>query len=202
MRIRASETNPFRRPVVVTAGTIDRWYRTVEILGKWGHLDGAAGSHGFALGGGSGLEDGISAAFGVHVHCAPGVDLDEPFSEKVAAAEPKSSFSYIFAFNVLEHLFNPLHALLEASRLLPIVGHGGDARPRIFASVPRRSCILRYRGHFHEFDDYRWSALIARAGLEIVSEARFRVGHDLAFGIRPLTRYVTDRVCLYALRRA
>ncbi len=79
------------------------------------------------------------------------VDLDlEPLD---------GSFEVVTAFEVLEHLYNPLHALLEVKRLLA----GEDAR--LFVSMPlRKPIFLASPDHFHEMTRSEALSLFTRAG--------------------------------------
>ena len=63
-------------------------------------------------------------------------------------------FDTVFCFEVIEHLFNPLHLLLEIHKVLSSEG-------RLYLSTPkRRPHIMWYKYHFHEFSKQELNNLI------------------------------------------
>ncbi len=116
------------------------------------------------------------------------VDLDlEPLT---------GSFGVVTAFEVLEHLYNPLHALLEVKRLLA----GADAR--IFVSMPLwKPSYLASPDHFHEMTRSEALLLFSRAGFTVLRNAEFRIRHPLFYltGVKPLLRAWYEKVQIYEL---
>jgi SAM-dependent methyltransferase len=122
----------------------------------------------------------LAARFNVEIVNTGQHDLDR---------EPLSSFcsgpyATITAFEILEHLLNPLF-VLEGCRL--VLRPGGV----LYVSVPRRSAWEWLYGkcaeHFHEFagDELRW--VIEKAGFDVVRWTELRTT-EMAVGIRPLLR--------------
>ena len=111
-------------------------------------------------------------------------DLDD--GPEAAAGEADA----LTAFEVLEHLVNPL-GVLRAS-----------TAPRLFASVPLRlwfSSAYRHPTdpwdrHYHEFEPWQFDWLVEKGGWDIVRRETWtprRTGVPL--GLRPLLRKVTPR---------
>ena len=120
------------------------------------------------------------------------VDLDD--HPEAAAREADA----LVAFEVLEHLVNPL-SVLRAVRA-----------PRLFASVPLRLWFApAYRNpddawdrHYHEFEAWQFDWLLEKAGWEIVRRERWvprKTG--VPTGIRPLMRAVVPRWYVVEARR-
>ena len=163
-----------------------RWRKTFEFL---------AGSSLSAVPLSSGLDLGDRTPFTVlleqHFGCTfenTTVDLDlEPLA---------GSFGVVTAFEVLEHLYNPLHALLEIRRLLA----GKDAR--LFVSMPLwKPSFLASPDHFHEMTRRSARSLFTRAGFALLRSAEFRIRHPLFYltGLKPLLRAWYEKVQIYEL---
>ena len=76
---------------------------------------------------------------------------------------PDKNFDFIFTFEVLEHLMNPLWNLLECKRTLKDNG-------KIYLTTPKGifpSTIMWPDTHFHEIDIKRIRTIAERADLEI-----------------------------------
>ena len=163
-----------------------RWRKTLEFL---------AGSSHSPVSVTSGLDLGDRTPFTIlleqHFGCLfenTTVDLDlEPLS---------GSFGVVTAFEVLEHLYNPLNALLEIRRLLA----GKDAR--LFVSMPLwKPPFLASPDHFHEMTRRSALSLFTRAGFTVLRNAEFRIRHPLFYltGVKPLLRAWYEKVQIYEL---
>ena len=163
-----------------------RWQRTLEFL---------QGSSPSALRFSSGLDLGertpLTALLEQHFGCPfenTTVDLDlEPLN---------GSFGVVTAFEVLEHLYNPLHALLEVRHLL-----AGD-HARLVVSMPLwKPASLASPDHFHEMTRSEALSLFSRAGFAVLRSAQFRIRHPLFYlnGVKPLMRAWYEKVQIYEL---
>jgi len=117
-------------------------------------------------GGKSMLERQIEEKFGVEVSDAPG-DLDRVWPFKPDDGKD------VLAFEVLEHLANPLLFLDNVREHLKKTGGF------LYLSTPLVSGWLRPRGfinvfHFNEFDDSRLKWLLDKAGLSVEAWETFR----------------------------
>ncbi|HOT97733.1 MAG TPA: methyltransferase domain-containing protein [bacterium] len=111
---------------------------------------------------------------------------------------PEKPYAYVFCFEVIEHLMNPLHFLETLQRYL-------QPGTRIFLSTPRRPHAFWNNQHFHEYDTLRFTHLLTSAGYEVVRhEARVTWYHPLFYlsGLRPFLRLTVGRskTHLYELR--
>lgn len=97
------------------------------------------------------------------------------------------SYRFVFCFEVLEHLLNPLLFLKELS---DFISH--DAI--VFISVPNHLLRRHWRTlHYHEIDPVRFEYLCEQAGYEIVDHVchkYYPILRDIT-GIRPFIRYIT-----------
>jgi hypothetical protein len=163
-----------------------RWRKTLEFLAG-SSLSGAL----IAIGVDLGDRTPFTAVLEQHFGCPfenTTIDLDlEPLS---------GSFGVVTAFEVLEHLYNPLHALLEVKGLLA----GKDAR--LFVSMPlRKPSFLASPDHFHEMTRRSALSLFTRAGFAVLRSAEFRIRHPLFYltGVKPLLRAWYEKVQIYEL---
>ncbi len=105
------------------------------------------------------------------------------------------SYDVITSFEVLEHLYNPLHNLLEIHRVLKPNGY-------LFLTTPcGKPHFLWSKDHFHEMFTRELESLVQRAGFRIERKVVFRV-HPWWFyfsGIRPLLRFIYDQRLFLAL---
>jgi|GEM_PF-6136217 len=102
-----------------------------------------------------------------------------------------------FCFEILEHLYNPLHFLEQLRTQL-------EENGVIYLSTPARPHFLWTEHHFHEIDDQRIQWLFDRAQLKICRQTKIRLFRGWRFhlsGIRPLLR-VGTYTRLYELRPA
>lgn len=119
------------------------------------------------------------------------VDLDtEPL-------DTASRYPVVTAFEVIEHLYNPLHLLLQIRAAL-----NPAPSSRLFLSTPAwKPGFLQSPDHFHEMPKRSLDALIARAGFEVVRSAEFGIRSPLFClkGVRPLLRCVFEKIRIYEL---
>ena len=131
-----------------------RWRKTLEFLRK-SSLVGASHASGLDLGDRTPFTLSLERLFGCPFENTT-VDLD---IESLAG-----SFGVVTAFEVLEHLYNPLHALLEVRRLLA----GQEAR--LFVSMPLwKPLFLASPNHFHEMTRTSALSLFRRGGFCVVA---------------------------------
>ncbi|NTU97454.1 MAG: class I SAM-dependent methyltransferase [Chlorobiaceae bacterium] len=165
-----------------------RWKKTLEfIAGSSGAVNGM--ERGLDLGGRTPLTDMLEK----HVLCPfdnTCVDLDTGILE--------DRYGVVTAFEVVEHLFNPLHALLQVRNVFC----GKD--PRLFLSIPlRKPELLGSPGHFHEMTRREALLLFGRAGFSVVRSSEFRIRHPLFYltGVKPMMRAFYEKVLIYELKR-
>lgn len=97
---------------------------------------------------------------------------------------PNKDYDIILMSHIIEHIFNPLHALLKLKEVLSDMGI-------MIIALPQRPKFLWWDGHYHEIDHYRMKLLLKRAGLKIVNYEKHRVWRkplSYLLGIRPLIR--------------
>ncbi len=130
--------------------------------------------------------------FGVHVEHTGEHDLDREPLQDICPGP----YAVITAFEILEHLMNPLF-VLEGCRA--VLGDGGI----LYLTVPRRHphewLFGKSPEHFHEFapDELRW--VVEKAGLEIERFAT-KNSSELALGVRPLLRRTFKNLLLLQCR--
>lgn len=132
------------------------------------------------LGPANALARAIERRHGVCVEHTGTHDLDR---ERLADICP-GPYGTITAFEILEHLMNPLF-VLEGCR--EVLRPGGA----LYLTVPRRHphewLFGKSSEHFHEFtpDELRW--LLDRAGFDVASFTMANTS-ELSLGVRPLLR--------------
>jgi hypothetical protein len=124
----------------------------------------------------------MTARFGVPIENTGQHDLDrEPLA--ACCAGP---YATITAFEILEHVLNPLFVLDGCRQVLRPDGV-------LYLSVPRRSAWEWLYGkcaeHFHEFtrDELHW--VVEKAGFDVVRHVDLRTT-EMSPGIRPLLRRI------------
>ena len=107
-------------------------------------------------------------------------------------------YDTVLCFEVVEHLFNPLHMLLEIRKVLKDDG-------TLFLSTPkRRPHCMWYKHHFHEFSKRELLDLLERAGFSIVRIEYHRSGRPILGyfrGIRSFLRLFIERKCILELKK-
>ncbi len=104
-------------------------------------------------------------------------------------------YDIVTCFEVIEHLFNPLHCLLQIKKVLASDG-------KLYLSTPRyKPHVIWDPQHFHEMSSRSIGGLFDRAGLTIL---RRKVITNLPWwfyltGVRPLLRGLFDRIWLFEI---
>lgn len=175
---------PFRQPARMSPGTVHIHDRIIDTLYEWDAIKPTQTV--MDLGPYNHLGCRMKHAFDCYVRNTGEVDLDDSWQFGAWFAD------VVTAFNILEHVFNPLLVLRKG---MSILRPGG----KLYAAVPRRPSWLRSDYHFHEFDDYRWEWLVKRAGLKVTRHASFRFKHG-GFGVvRPAIRRMYEREHIYEM---
>jgi hypothetical protein len=166
-----------------------RWRKTIEFLAQPAPA-GMAIKRGLDLGGRSPLTDSLEQFFRCPFDNTT-LDLDiDPLEGR---------YGVVTAFEVIEHLFNPLNLLLQVRKLL----EGEDAR--LFLSMPlRKPGFLASPGHFHEMSLREARLLFMRSGFTVVRSACFRIRAPMFYltGFKPLMRAFYEKVQIYELTRS
>lgn len=186
-----SGDNPFRTVIDPAWGgdraSRVRWQKSLAFV---------SGASGLRLPVRAGLDIGdrtpVTAMLESHFGCRfdnTSADLD--------TASLDGSYPVVTAFEVLEHLFNPLHLLLEIRRVL-------DPAPssRLFLSTPvRKPFFLQSPEHFHEMPERSFAALLSRAGFTVVRSDEFGSRSPLfcLLGVRPLLRCFFEKTRIVEL---
>ncbi len=104
----------------------------------------------------------------------------------------------VTAFEILEHLVSPFNVLraLPADRLMATVPL------RLWFAKAYRDPVDEWDRHFHEFEDWQFDWLLAKAGWEIVRTEKWKSPVP-RIGVRPLLRLMTNRYyAVEAVRRS
>ncbi len=114
---------------------------------------------------------------------SPNIDFDT-----MPLPYPDQSFDYVFSFEVIEHLINPLWNMQECRRVLREDG-------KIILTTPKGvfPSFMWMDTHFHEIDRGRLEFLFSRAGLKVLKLDEFnkRPSYWLKMGLfRPALRIV------------
>ena len=115
------------------------------------------------------------------------IDLD--------VGEIEGRYDVITGFEIIEHLYNPLHCLEQVRKSLSENG-------RFFLSTPTgKPYFLWAPGHFHEIHRERLHTLFERAQFKIIRERTFRIHRPYFYftGFRPFLRGIFEKVQIYEL---
>ena len=104
-------------------------------------------------------------------------------------------YDVITACEIIEHLYNPLHFLME---IRSVLNKGGT----LYLSTPKgKPYFLWSEDHFHEMNEKSILALIERAGFRVIRKEEIRI-YPFKFyftGIRPLLRFIFEKHLLLEL---
>lgn len=109
----------------------------------------------------------------------------------------EGSYPVVTAFEVIEHLYNPLHLLLEIRKVLR-----PEPSSRLFLSTPAwKPGFLQSPEHFHEMSRRSLDSLLSRSGFTIVRRQEFGIRSPLFClkGIRPLMRCFFEKIVIVEL---
>ena len=177
--------NPYRKNIQSSYSQLDtnkiRWSKTLEFLGTCDKVESA-------------LDIGDRTVFTLELEkvfdCGfknTNIDLDTDIIE--------GKYEVITAFEIIEHLYNPLHFLEQMRKVLLANG-------RLYLSTPLgKPYLLWAPGHFHEIHRERLYSLFKRAQFRIIRQNTFRI-HPTYFyltGLRPLLRGIFEKVQIYEL---
>ena len=164
-----------------------RWEKSLAFLRESGMGGGAADS-GLDIGDRTPMTGMLEELFLCRFDTTE-VDLD--------TASLHGRYPVVAAFEVLEHLYNPLHLLLEVRKVM-----APGAASRLFVSTPAwKPLFLQSPDHFHEMPRRSLESLFERAGFTVVRREEFRI-RPFRFcltGIRPLLRCLFERIRIYEL---
>ena len=111
------------------------------------------------------LTERIEEAFGISIDSTIG-DLDG-VEWWISGERGVKMYDMIIFSHVIEHLFNPLFCIESIKMMM-------KQNALLIICTPIKSHLIPWgKGHFHEFDDYRFKKLIERAGLKIIRWEKF-----------------------------
>jgi len=102
---------------------------------------------------------------------------------------PDGGFPMVFAFEVIEHMMNPLFFLVRLRRFCAPAA-------RVFITYPLRPRFFWSDIHWHEIDRRRFHFLVDQAGYEIVRYEERLLWREWSFyltGLRPFLRLTLGR---------
>lgn len=184
VKLKNQYKNEINSEYVSDVSTKIRWERTLHFVGS------IRATSGLDIGDRTPLTKKLEAKFSCKFESTKG-DLDEVVL--------KGKYQVITCFEVVEHLFNPLHLLLQCKNVLSEEGI-------LYLSMPTyKPAFLWSQDHFHEMTEGSFSSLLERSGFEIKRKEVFKV-HPWSFyftGFRPLLRGLFDRriICELRLRK-
>ncbi|WP_291870823.1 methyltransferase [Maribacter sp.] len=125
----------------------------------------------------------IMTESGYSVANTKGEDIDIDFSSLT-----NSNAEVVTAFEIFEHLLNPLTILKEikANKLVASIPM------RLWFSPAYQSKTDPWDRHYHEFEDWQFNWLLEKAGWQIKDSAKW-TNPVKKIGIRPLLRSFTPR---------
>ncbi|MBC8346023.1 MAG: methyltransferase domain-containing protein [Candidatus Marinimicrobia bacterium] len=177
--------NPYRKKINSEYSELDtnkiRWSKTLEFIGICDKTK-------------SGLDIGDRTSFTIELENVFGctfkntnIDLD--------TGKIKGKYDVITAFEIIEHLYNPLWCLEQ-------IRQGLSENGRLYLSTPLgKPYFLWAPGHFHEMHQERLHSLFKRAQFRIIRQNIFRI-HPTYFyftGFRPFIRGIFEKVQIYEL---
>ncbi len=158
-----------------------RWEKTMTFIKV-----GPAASRGLDIGERSSLTTQLELFFNCPFDSTT-IDLDvDPLTER---------YDVVTCFEIIEHLFNPLHLLLQIREVVPPGG-------RLYLSTPSgKPHFLWSSSHFHEMSFSSIKALFDRAGFSILRKKKITTYPWWFYfkGVRPLLRAVFERTWLFEL---
>jgi len=160
-----------------------RWEKTLSFIGEQQRMR-------------NGLDIGDKTTFTDKLECMFNCSFDNT-SIDLDIENIVGNYDIITAFEILEHLYNPLHFLLQLKKALNDNG-------TIYLSTPLgKPYFLWSPSHFHEIHKDRIYSLFSRAELTVVRTQDFRI-HSVSFyftGIRPLLRGLFEKVQIFELKK-
>lgn len=95
-------------------------------------------------------------------------------------------YDIIIFSHTIEHLFNPLSALVKIRKVM-------TEKSELYIIYPQRPHWIWASSHFHEIDDYRFRLLCDKAGLKIKQKDKIKIWYQPDFkGIRPIFRWIAS----------
>jgi SAM-dependent methyltransferase len=187
--MKAEYRNIIDRRYCADEANVIRWQKTMRFV-EGSQPAIAELSSGLDLGDRTPLCDDLERHFCCHF-ASTGCDLD--------IDSLSGSYDVVTAFEVLEHLFNPLHALLEVRKVL------AGPHARLFVSVPAaKPALLKSPDHFHEMSPSELDSLFGRAGFRSIRSDIFRIRRWPFYltGFKPFLRAFYEKVLIHELRQA
>lgn len=176
---------PFRKKVnetyIQSATTQRRWKKTLNFLES-----ASPAKSGLEIGERTPLTAKMEDLFGCSFENT-NIDLD------IGSIENR--YDVVTAFEVIEHLFNPLHCMLEIRKAL-------NPNGRLYLSTPMsKPNFLWSPEHFHEMSEKSLIELFKRAEFKVVRKLAIRI-HGFGFyfsGVRPMLRGFFDKRWVFEL---
>ena len=144
---------------------------------------------------GAGLDIGDRSAFTGTLESFFGCPFDTT-SIDLDVDELQGEYDVVTCLDVIEHLFNPLHCLLQIRSVLK---PGGT----LYLTSPRyKPHLLWSQDHYHEMSTRSMMALLERAGYSVRRSALITTQPWWFYftGFRPLLRGLFNRTWLFELR--